>query len=282
MQPEYKFVEDFSNAELLDIFVIPNQASKIIWDVNSNNIKQISSQIICLVKNNKINIQMIHYLIDKFSEMREKDIEIFAELYQGITNEIPYNIKPTNKRLADLLYYKGHRYSNDKDFSPKKTEEEALYIYSTESPLYCIAWDDINGLKSKFPDSSIEKLIWYKMHPIDYAIKYGSELCFNYLKNLGAKYHKKSAKYAIKGRNINIFMQMVDDGVSFDNLFDLALYYKNYEIAEYIQTHFKPNNVSLIRSLDFGNYDIASYLINKGVDVNEVYIHILILFIIIL
>ena len=40
------------------VFECPDQASKMIWGVNSNNIIQLSSQIIKLITTNKITIQM--------------------------------------------------------------------------------------------------------------------------------------------------------------------------------------------------------------------------------
>ncbi|EAY19673.1 hypothetical protein TVAG_432690 [Trichomonas vaginalis G3] len=162
-------------------------------------------------------------------------------------------------------------------------EEEILNLYSKESPLYYIAWDKVDDLKNKFPDLdiNINKRI-NDITPLDCAIKYGLELCFNYLKNKGAWYSKNSDEYAAQSDNKNIFMRMIEDGKSFDNMISTALQFHNYEIAEYLQTNFGQSFDSIAESMYFGNYEIASYLFSNGADVNEIYILLLSIFIIIL
>ena len=130
----------FSDIKPIEVFEYPSLASKIIWGVNSNNILEISAQIIEFIKNNKISIQMSLYLIDIISQIREKDIKLFAELYQKISNEFSCIIKPKNWKLVTLLHYRGFKFEN---FAPKMKEEEILNLYSTESPLYYI----LHGIK---------------------------------------------------------------------------------------------------------------------------------------
>ncbi|EAY17265.1 hypothetical protein TVAG_266280 [Trichomonas vaginalis G3] len=160
-------------------------------------------------------------------------------------------------------------------------EEKILKLYSTESPLYYIAWDKVNDLKRKFPKLDIKKRI-NDIRPLDCSIKYGSELCFNYLKNLGAQYTDKSEEYAVQGGNTNIFMQMIEDGKSFDNMINTALDYRNYEIAEYLKSNLGQTFDSIAESMYFGNYHIASYLLSNGEDINKIYNFFLFVFIIVL
>ncbi|EAX99561.1 hypothetical protein TVAG_104420 [Trichomonas vaginalis G3] len=274
--------QDISDIKPAEAFVIPSQASKTIWDVNANNILQISSQIISLIKNNKISIQMVLHLIDVFSILRVKNIQYYAELYQKISTEFSYNKCPKNDELSKMLYCKGFIAG---DFNPcfyQATEEEILNIYDTESPLYYIAWDKVDELKIKFPNLDINKKIDYEITPLDCAIKYGSDLCFNYLKNMGAMYTEKSSKYAVMGVNINIFSQMIEDGQSFDKLINKALRYKNYKIAQYLKSNFGQHPNSIAKSMYFGNYDIAYYLLSNGANINDVYDFFLFLFIIVI
>ncbi|KAI5491662.1 protein ubiquitination, partial [Trichomonas vaginalis G3] len=198
----------------IKVFEYPDQASKIIWGVNSNNIIQISSQIIELTTTHKISIQMALYLIDIFSQILVKEIKLFSELYQKISNTFSYIHEPKNKRLATLLHYKGIKFEK---FEPEMKEEEIFNLYPTDSPLYYIAWDKVDDLKSKFPNLDINEKI-DNIKPLNCAIKYGSELCFNYLKNLGAQYTDYSEECAVHGGNQNIFMQMIEDGKKFDNM----------------------------------------------------------------
>ncbi|EAX96488.1 hypothetical protein TVAG_277690 [Trichomonas vaginalis G3] len=201
---------DFISIKPIEVFEYPSQASKIIWSVNSKNILQVFSQIIEFVTNNKISIQMSLYLIKVISRIRIKDIKLFTELYQKILNQF------------SCIQFE--------NFEPAIDGDEILHLNSTESPFYYIAWDKVDDLKSKFPNLDInEETI--AITPLDCAIKYGSEFCFNYLKNLGAKYTCKSKMYAVQGGNINIFMQMIEDGKSFDDMIYTALKYRNYEIA---------------------------------------------------
>ena len=100
---------------------IRDRASKMIQDINHNNILQLSSQIIDLIKNNKIPIKMALYLIDNFSKIRIADLELFAELYKKISNEFSLIIKPENDKLALLLYNNGLKFKN---FDPKLKQDE--------------------------------------------------------------------------------------------------------------------------------------------------------------
>ncbi|EAX89953.1 hypothetical protein TVAG_124330 [Trichomonas vaginalis G3] len=221
---------------------------------------------------------MTLHMIDIFSQIRAKDIKLFTELHKKILNEFSCLIKPKNEKLATLLYYKCF---NFEIFKPEIEEEEIVNLYSTESPLYYIAWDKVDDLKSKFPNLDINWEI-NEITPLNCSIKYGSELCFNYLKNLGAKYTDNSEKYAVQGGNKNIFMEMIEDGKSFDNMIDTALDYHNYEIANYLKSNFGQTPDSIAESMYFGNYDVASYLLSNGEDINKIYSFLLFIFIIVL
>ncbi|EAY16196.1 hypothetical protein TVAG_340900 [Trichomonas vaginalis G3] len=269
----------FNDTKPMEIFEYPSQASKLIWGVNTNNILQISSQIIEFIKTNKLSIQMPLYLIDAFSRIRVKDLKLFAELYQKILNEFSCIIVPENEKLMALLHYKGIKFEN---FNPEWEEEQILNLFSSESPLYYIAWDKVDDLKSKFPNLKINERIGRIFTPLDCAIRYGSELCFNYLKNLGAEYTEYSESFAVQGGNKNIFMQMIEDGKSFDNTINIALDYRNYEIAEYLKSNFGQTPDSIAESMYFGNYDVASYLLTNGGDINKIYNLFLFIFTIIL
>ncbi|EAY07741.1 hypothetical protein TVAG_118220 [Trichomonas vaginalis G3] len=155
---------NFSDIKTIEAFEYPNQASKKIWSINSNNILHISSQIIELITNNKISIQLSLHLIDIISQLRDKDIKLFAELYEKILNEFSCIIKPENAKLTTLLHYKGFKFEF---FKPTKKEEEILNLYPTESPLYYIAWDKVDDLKSKFPNIEIDQKI-NEITPFDY------------------------------------------------------------------------------------------------------------------
>ena len=96
---------DFNDIKPIKVFEYPDQASKIIWGVDSNNILQTSSQIIELITNNKISTQMALYLIDIISQIRVKEIKLFSELYQKISNAFSYIHEPENKILATLLHF---------------------------------------------------------------------------------------------------------------------------------------------------------------------------------
>ncbi|EAX88698.1 hypothetical protein TVAG_294040 [Trichomonas vaginalis G3] len=277
-QPKHENWGNYSDHKLIKVFEYPDQASKIIYDVNSNNIIQISSQIIELITTHKMSIQITLYLIDIISQIRVKKIKLFSELYQKISNAFSCIYEPKNKRLTTLLHYQGFKFQN---FEPKMKEEEILNLYSTESPLYYIAWDKVNDLKIKFPNLDINQKI-NDITPLDCAIKYGSELCFIYLKNLGAQYTDYSERYAVQGGNENIFMQMIEDGKSFKKMINLALDYRNYEIAEYLKSNFGQTPDSIAESMHFGNYDIASYLLSNGEDINKIYHLFLFIFIIFL
>ena len=79
-QPKNENWCTYSDLKPIKVFEYPDQASKIIWRVNPNNILQISSQIIELITADKITIQMAFYLIDIISQIRVKDTLYFQLL----------------------------------------------------------------------------------------------------------------------------------------------------------------------------------------------------------
>ena len=95
---------DFNNINPIDVFEYPCKASKIIWDINSNNVLQQSLQIIELIKSNKIPINMVFHLVDIYSNLRWKDIGNFGEFSLKILNEFSCHYIFTNRRLRNLLY----------------------------------------------------------------------------------------------------------------------------------------------------------------------------------
>ncbi|EAY22329.1 hypothetical protein TVAG_378080 [Trichomonas vaginalis G3] len=271
--------ENSTDAYILNEFKYPNQASKIIWNINTNNITESTKQIIKLIKTQKVPVKMALYLIDTFSTLRVKNIAQYAKFYQDISKEFSLTIKPENRDLATLLSYKG---LNFKDFKPHKKEEDILNIYKKDSLLYFIAWDKIDDLKSKFPNLDANK-ICDDLTPLECACKFGSELCFKYLKDKGAKYTENTAKFASKDGNKIIFSQMLNDGQSFKGLIDIALIHRNYELVNYLSTSFDQYPSSEIsKFLYYGNFDIASYLIQNGNSVNNKFILFLLISIIVL
>ncbi|EAY11313.1 hypothetical protein TVAG_344070 [Trichomonas vaginalis G3] len=277
-QPKKENWFNYSDLKPIKVFEYPDQAAKIIFGVNSKNIEQITSQIMELITTHKISIKMALYLIDISSQILVKKTKLFAELYQKISNAFSYIYEPKSKRLATLLHYQGFKFEN---FKPEMKIGEILDLYSTESPLYYIAWDKVDDLKSKFPNLDINQEI-NEITPLDCAIKYGSELCFNYLKNLGAQYTKDSEEYAVQGGNKNIFMEMIEKGKSFNNMINIALKYRHYEIADYLKSNLGQTFDSIAESMHFGNYDVASYLLSNGGNINKIYHLFLFIFIIVL
>ena len=151
-QPAIKDEMSFSDIKPIKLFEYLSQVSKIIWDVNSNNILQSSSQIIDLIKTNKISGQTALRIIDTFSTMLVKKIGLFAELYKNITDQFSYNMKP-NSLLYRLL---------DREVKSWETEQ-ILNVYPKESPLYYIAWDKVDDLKIKFPNLYINNTIVFSL-----------------------------------------------------------------------------------------------------------------------
>ena len=225
-KPTIKIIENFTDMKPFKCLEYPNQVSKIIWEINSNNILQSSIEIIDYIKSNKISVQLTLHLISAVSEIRIKEISLFAEVYQKILNEFACMIIPTNKRLAALLFYKDVNFPN---YKPKYDLESLTNIFSKESPLYYIAWDKVDELKSRYPNLNVNMKIRNDYVPtqpftfIDCACRFGSELCFNYLKNSGAEYTEYTPWYAIQGGNENIISQMIDEGITFDDLIQAAL-----------------------------------------------------------
>ena len=63
---------------------------------------------------------------------------------------------------------------------------------------------------------------------------------------------------------------------------NFCLLHHNYEIAEYLNLNLGQTFDSIAESMYFGNYEIASYLLSKGDDINKIYNLFLSIFIIIL
>ena len=67
---------------------------------------------------------------------------------------------------------------------------------------------------------------------------------------------------------------MIEDGKSFDKMLNIALDYQQHEISEYLKSNFGQTHNSIAESMYFGNYDVASYLLSNGADINDIYISI--------
>ncbi|KAI5519933.1 protein ubiquitination, partial [Trichomonas vaginalis G3] len=152
-QPIIKSI-NFSELKPLEVFKYPYQASSILWGVNSSNFSDSISQIADLIKTEKTPIKMALYLIDIFSNMRVKNIAIYAQIYKKLITDFSISVTPSNQRLETLI-------STDFKFDgsepqPKKIEE-ILDVYSKENPLYYITWDKVDELKSKFPNIDVNQ-----------------------------------------------------------------------------------------------------------------------------
>ena len=75
---------------------------------------------------------------------------------------------------------------------------------------------------------------------------------------------------------------MIEEGKSFDKMINTALKYRNNEIANYLKLNFGQTPDSIAESMYFGNYDIASYLLSNGENINKTYNVFLFILIIIL
>lgn len=169
---EQKTIEkgiEFSDEKLIDIFEYPNLASKLIWQINSKNLLDITSQLIDLIKQEKISLKMALYLIDSTSKRRVKCIESYADLFQKLLNEFSCKLKPTSDDLSTLLFNRGFNFL---DYEPSRKEEDIYNIFPKESPLYYIAWDKVDDLKIKFPNLYINNTIDFQFTPLDCACKF--------------------------------------------------------------------------------------------------------------
>ncbi|EAX97782.1 hypothetical protein TVAG_235940 [Trichomonas vaginalis G3] len=175
---------------LLDVFKAPNQLSKLIWGLNSENFDQYTDQIINLIKTQNVPPQMAFHFINIVAEFKSKQISLYSDLYQRILNEFSLNIKPDCSQLAILLYDKGfHDFLSE----PPTSEEihKILNPYEENTVNFYIASDRVDMIEPKFSDIPLngKKM---KDPPLDVAIINGSELCFNYFRNKGAKYTDSS------------------------------------------------------------------------------------------
>ena len=123
----------YNSIRPITVLEYPDQASKVIWSVTPKKFSISLSQIKDLIKTDKISVDMAFRLIDTASQIRVKDIKLFTDFYQQLSNEFSYTPCPECKRLANLLYYRGFRFPY---FYPSMKEEEVLNIYPTDSPLY--------------------------------------------------------------------------------------------------------------------------------------------------
>ena len=62
---------------------------------------------------------------------------------------------------------------------------------------------------------------------------------------------------------------MIEDGRKFDRMINIALGNRHYDIAEYLKSNLGQFPDALAEILYYGNYDVASYLLSKGADINK-------------
>ena len=88
-------------------------------------------------------------------------------------------------------------------------------------------------------------------------------------------------KYAVIEGNINIFMEKIEKENTFAKTNNMELCCHELEIGEYLKSYFGRSPNSIAECMYFGNYDVASFLISNGADINDIYIIFLFRFIIV-
>lgn len=69
---------------------------------------------------------------------------------------------------------------------------------------------------------------------------------------------------------MNIITVMKADGQRFKYLLHVAIRYHHIDLAIWLTRNFPTEKISIAECMNWGNFDVANYLISKGFDINEV------------
>ena len=170
----------------------------------------------------------------------------------------------------------------------KEVEKLGFSIYEKGTLEYILKEDDLNELKEylnshenilkddfKFilnPKTIIPlSFVIYHIETIDlldFCSFYGSIQCFKFLKANGFKYGDFIKEMSIAGGNFDIIHQVENDGILFDNCFDISLKFHHNNINDWLQSNYK-SYLDLYQCLLYYNYKGFVFLLLNGSDVDN-------------
>ena len=197
-------------------------------------------------------------------------------------NELTFFFAPEIEIQEDLFQYYEMRFIED-NFDKLKADDWKLYKellqygYLKETKEFLIKFDEIETLKSKFPDiepnADIETSPFDADREVSYislAAFYGSEKCFRFLlEERNAEIDDKVIQNAAKGGNMNIIKLLESKGSSFENSFLSAIEFHRQDVFSYFLKTYENNEPSFNDCISLGNILAYIYYLQSGCDPNE-------------
>ena len=213
-----------------------------------------------LLKNfeSKIDLFKSIYILDE-NYIHHTIFEDF--LYDlGIFEQKPFNYSErTDTSHEDLEHF----LQNDdidqlKQYINSRNElKEEIYIDNDDDPPIWEVLDTFNLYSNR--DFSM----------LDFCSFYGSVQCFRFLKMNGYNYGVYIKEMSIAGGNIEIIHEIEQDGISFDDSFELSVKYHHKTINEWLLSNYKCEVISLTKYLQYYDYHTFLFLLFNSYDINQ-------------
>lgn len=264
-----------------------------IFQLNTNDISQIYSEIVKFMNDYCLNINAIAEIINCAAENNEKYLRGYWEVFKKLHEE--YKLEFSEQRDYNDEFYAliTKEYHTGWSLSFKKYEDkmvdEILDVYPPDSVMQYIMLDDFENFRTldiKNYDGDVNGMKY-----IDWCSYYGSLNCFRFLRNNGAKISDETFRYSFHGKNPQIIHELLQENLKPDYFcMENAIIMHNTDVAIYLNSNFEieiPDNLvmkyfnlplflyklcisknfdsCLSKSVYFGIPSLVEFIFSKGV-----------------
>lgn len=239
-------VKKFSEVQVMDVFKNYHEASTLILAKNLN-VDEIYEKLTKMIEEKLISIQFVIKTILHASDVNYKEKQNLADLASKLKEKFEFKLRERDEENLQKL------------IAPEQVD--------TECPFYLVKNDLVDKLKEKIVDFA--KLMTDDKTLLDFACKYGSLQCYEFLIEKGCTITDNTIKYAIQGQNMKIIEKM--DKEKIGNYLSAAISVNNNELADWILANYKAKAATVSQCLDSSNFVAASFFIENGFDIKEMY-----------
>lgn len=197
---------DVFSEELLAKYSDIIDVLKSINGIQHSDVDELTESINKVVTKYNMNYHAIYKIIDDYTELNTKQIDLYWKLLQNIQDEqkIKLNHRIFSPRYMALLS-KTYNLGWKLDKYTTESTNEILEVHQRNSLLHLIFNDEVTPFRVKFEMECIDPDMEVAgKRLIEWCALYGSLDCFKFLRSQSAKITNRTYKYSILGRNEEI------------------------------------------------------------------------------
>lgn len=215
----------------------------------------------------KDDYDQVYKLIIYASKIRPFIWKLLGDLWGKLG---PTEIRVTTSPFTEYLYRRKIITIDSLTNWPRLTYsiEEFEIGFSPNSIEAAIKFDDLDRITelSTTRDICVDlKLYRETVHPVDFAAFFGSKKIFQYLLLNGCKISDDTAKFAVKGGNIEIIEYSLQNGNQITGLLAIAIEYHRNDVVNWLLDNGSEENISLQHCITYYNtLSFTYFFVNNG------------------